>query len=181
MRRRWLTLAALLGLLGVALAHGDGQNPLPDRHAPVGTLTFTPGPGSTTIEMRLEPHDVAGRGELYLSLTSLEQRGLHHRRVLRPVEPGLYRMEYAFPRDGAWVFYVHFGTGQAGFVGQGRFTRAAGAVQAVRVEFGDGFAREVPGYVQPLGYAAFGLLALVAGVGATFLLRRVREVPQAPA
>jgi hypothetical protein len=178
MMRPSLALVALIGALTLAWGHENGQSPRPDHHAPIASVSLTPTPsGSTAVEVRLEPRD-ATRGELYLSLTSLEQRGLHHRRVLRPLEPGVYGLEYTFPRGGVWGFYVRFGPGQAGFVGFGRLP-ITGEAQQLRLELTDGFAREVPPYVQPLGYALFGLLATLALAGTTLLLRRVRQVPQA--
>lgn len=179
MMRPSLALIALVGALTLAWGHDNSPSPLPNQHAPVATVSLTPAPdGPTTVEVRLEPRAAAGLGELFLSLTSLEQRGLHHRRVLRPLEPGVYRLEYAFPRGGVWGVYVRFGPGQAGFVGSGRLL-LTGGLQQLHIDLTDGFAREAPAYVQPLGYAVFGVLAVLAFTGTTLLLRRLRQVPQA--
>lgn len=55
---------------------------------------------------------------------------------------------------------------------------AAARAEAVSVRFQDGFSRAVPRYVQPLGYAAFGVLAALAGLGVALLLRRIRRTPE---
>ena len=178
------TLAALglftgLSLLAHASAHEAAAGRPLDPNAPVATVSLTPQGDrqASTVEVRLEPQDANAGGELFLSLS----RGrLHERRVLQQAEPGTYRLFYAFPAPGTWDVYLRYGAGQAGSVAWTNLSvPAAGErAEAVSVRFQDGFARAVPNYVQPLGYAAFGVLAALAVLGVAYLLRRIRRASE---
>ena len=89
----------------------------------------------------------------------------------------MYRVEYPFPADGAWRYYMRFGPGQAGFASAGYIgiTNQAGGVDQAHAVFRSGL-RRAPAYVQPLGYAAFGLIAALAIAGITVVLARMRLV-----
>lgn len=177
------TLAALVLFTGLPLlahvsAHESAADRPVDPNAPTATVSVTQGGGqANTVEVRLEPQDANAGGELFLSLS----RGrLHERRVLQQAEPGTYRLSYAFPTPGMWNVYMRYGGGQAGSVAWTNLSvPAAGEhAEAVSVRFQDGFARAVPNYVQPLGYAAFGVLAALAVLGVAYLLRRIRRASE---
>ena len=179
------TLAALVLFTGLPLlthvsAHESAADRPVDPNAPTATVSVTQGGGqANTVEVRLEPREANAGGELFLSLS----RGqLHKRRVLQQAEPGTYRLAYAFPEPGRWDAYLRYGAGQAGSVASTDLNLigppAAARTEAVSVRFQDGFSHAVPRYVQPLGYAAFGVLAALAVVGVAYLLRRIRRAPE---
>lgn len=174
-----LVLFTGLSLLAHVSAHESAADRPVDPNAPTATVTVTPQGERqpSTVEVRLEPQDANPGGELFLSLS----RGrLHERRVLQQAEPGTYRLSYAFPEQGVWDVYLRYGAGQAGSVAWTNLSvPAAGErAEAVSVRLQDGFARAVPHYVQPLGYAAFGVLAALAVLGVAYLLRRIRRAPE---
>ena len=174
-----LVLFASLSLLAHASAHASAADRPLDPDAPTATVTVTPRGERqpSTVEVRLEPREANPGGELFLSLS----RGrLHQRRVLRQAEPGTYRLSYVFPEPGAWAVYLRYGAGQSGSAAWTNLSLppAAARAEAVSVRFRDGFSRAVPGYVQPLGYAAFGVLAAFAVLGVAYLLRRIRRAPE---
>ena len=177
-------LAALVLFTGLSLpahvsAHESSADRPVDPNAAIATVSVTPQGErqASTVEVRLGPHDTNAGGELFLSLS----RGrLHERRVLQQAEPGTYRLAYAFPEQGMWDVYMRYGAGQAGSVVWTNLTvPAAGErAEAMSVRFQDGFARVVPNYVQPLGYAAFGVLVALAGLGVAYLLRRIQRASE---
>lgn len=174
-----LVLVTGLPLLADVSAHESAADRPVDPNAPTATVTVTPqGERQPSIvEVRLRPQDANPGGELFLSLS----RGrLHKRRVLQQAEPGTYRLAYAFPEQGVWDVYLRYGAGQAGSVAWTNLSvPAAGErAEAVSVRLQDGFARAVPSYVQPLGYAAFGVLAALAVLGVAYLLRRIRRASE---
>ncbi len=129
-------------------------------------------PGIVTI--RLHPPYAAGDGELLLSIFERDGRVIN-RHVLEPVVRGLYRAEFLFPRGGHWGYYMRFGSGQAGYVSSGivDLTPEPGTVDTFTAAFRSGLGR-VPQYVQPVGYAAFGLLAVLAFAGMWAVLAWLR-------
>ncbi len=168
-------------LTAYGAAHGSATDQLLDPTAPVATVSVIPQGDQqpNVVEVRLEPRDASTGGELFLSLS----RGRRHeRRVLRQTEPGTYRLIYAFPEQGVWNVYLRFGAGQAGSVAWGKLLVpvAGERVGSVSMRFRSGFARAVPRYVQPLGYAVFGVLASLAVAGVAYLLRRIRYASQTP-
>lgn len=138
------------------------------------------------VEVRLTPSDAARGRELYLSITKPHpERYLKKRRVLTPAAPGVYRLEYLFPESGTWYFYLRYGPGQAGFYA---FTAAvisprAGGEDTFTMRMRRGLSTGVPAWVQPFGYAAFGLVAAFALAGVLAILHQLRRVtaPQLPA
>ncbi len=162
------------------LAHEPNRERTVDPNAPVATVSITSSGAEqpSLVEVRLEPGS-ANRGELYLSLS---QAGRYKRRVLQPSAPGVYRLRYTFPAPGDWNVYLRYGPGQAGLVTWLTVNvsppsgRGEALSKTVSARFEDGFARDVPEYVQPLGYAAFLLLTSLALLGITVLLGRIRQV-----
>lgn len=177
-------LAALVLFTGLPLfahvsAHESAADRPVDPNAPVATVSVTPPDDrqSSVIEVRLEPRDTNAGGELFLSLS---RDRLHERRVLQQAEPGTYRHAYAFPEQGMWDVYLRYGAGQVGSVAWTNLSVPVAGERAVvaTVRLQDGFARAVPRYVQPLGYASFGVLAALAILGVAHLLRRIRRAPE---
>ncbi len=128
------------------------------------------GPGLPAVVMvRLRPPAAAGDGELLLSI--FDRRGKVNRRVLEPVARGTYRTEFPFPSGGHWGYYLRFGPGQAGYAGAGviDITPEAGIVETFTAVLHSGL-RGVPPYVQSLGYAFFGGLAVLALAGVWAIL-----------
>ena len=128
------------------------------------------GPGlPAVVVVRLQPLSAAGGGELLLSM--FDRRGTINRRVLEAVARGTYRAEFLFPSGGRWGYYVRFGPGQAGYAGAGviDMTPEAGLVETFTAVLHSGL-RGAPQYVQPLGYAAFGVLAVLALAGVWAIL-----------
>lgn len=175
------TLVALILFTGLPLlahvsAHESATDRPVDPNAPIATVSVTPQGERqpSAVEVRLQPQDANPGGELFLSLS----RGkLHERRVLQQAEPGTYRLSYAFPEQGKWGVYLRYGAGQAGSLAWTNVSvpTAGEGAAAVSVRFQNGFARTVPWYIQPLGYAAFGVLAALAILGVAYLLRRIRR------
>lgn len=157
-----LGAAVLLG----APAHAGSPGP---SGQPAGTARITAqvtikhrGPGRPSLVfIRLDPPTVAGGGELLVSI--FKRDGVTNRHVLQPIGVGVYRAEYAFPSGGPWGYHMRFGPGQAGFVSAGvvDLTPHEGTVDTFTGVFHSGLGR-APGFVQPLGYAAFGLIAALA-------------------
>lgn len=180
MKRAVIALVFALLLTPQVSAHEPNRARAPDPDAPVATVVVTPGQpgGPSLLEMRLEPAH-ANRGELYISLS---QAGRYKRRVLEPSAPGIYRLRYTFPAVGDWNVYLRYGAGQAGLVtwltlnvSSAPGAGASMSAEPVSARFEDGFARTVPGYIQPLGYAAFLLLAVLAFIGIAVLLTMIRQ------
>ncbi len=121
------------------------------------------------VRVRLDPPTAAGGGELLLSIYNGE--GVINRHALQPVAPGVYQDEYVFPQGGLWRYYMRFGPGQAGFASADHvsITPEAGTVDTFSAVFRNDLAR-APGFVQPLGYAAFGLIASLALAGVSAIL-----------
>jgi hypothetical protein len=103
---------------------------------------------------------------------------LKRRQLLSPDAPGVYRLEYRFPEGGLWYFYLRFGVGQAGFVALTRMVVAprAGGQDTFTLPMRRGLAPGIPTWVQPLGYAVFGLIATLATAGVALILHHLRQV-----
>lgn len=175
-------LAGVLVLAAVTIAGSPARaapaGPPSDRAAtPAATARVTAavtirhrGPGLPAVVLiRLQPLSAVGDGELLLSM--FDGRGTTNRRVLEPVARGMYRTEFPFPSGGHWGYYLRFGPGQAGYAGTGvvDLTPQAGIVDTFTAVLHSGL-RGVPPYVQPLGYAAFGVLAALALAGVWAIL-----------
>lgn len=180
MKRAFLSPLLLVALLlsMYASAHGPNSNRPVDPNAPAATVSVTrDGAGQPSlVEVRFELKRANDSGELFLALS---QNGQYKRQVLQPSAPGVYRLRYSFPAEGDWNVYLRYGAGQAGLVAWTEVSvpPSPGRVETVSVRFEDGYAREVPGYVQPLGYAIYGLLTILAFLGVIYLLNRIRRAP----
>lgn len=137
-------------------------------------------PGTPSIiEVRLTPPDAAGGRELFLSMTKPNpERYLKKRRVLTPAAAGVYRLEYTFPENGIWYFYLRYGPGQVGFYAFAPLAvdPRVGGEDTVTMRMRRGLSHGVPAWVQPLGYAAFGLVAAVALAGVLVILNHLRRI-----
>jgi hypothetical protein len=127
-----------------------------------------------TVLVRLQPPFAAGDAELLLSMFHADGHVIN-RRVLEPIARGVYRIEFPFPSGGYWGYYMRFGQGQAGFVSNGivALAPAAGTVDSFTAQFRSGL-RRAPSYVQPLGYAAFAVIAALALAGVWMTLAWLR-------
>ena len=175
-----ILMAATMGVMTPALARQPSRAAPPPQDAPSVTLTIrhqVPGTPSI-VEVRLIPPDAAQGRELFLSMTKPNpERYLKKRRVLTPAAAGVYRLEYTFPENGIWYFYLRYGPGQAGFYA---FAPLAvdprpGGEDTVTMRMRRGLSNGVPAWVQPLGYAAFALVALLALAGVLVILSHLRR------
>ena len=172
--------AATIGFPTPALARQPIRTAAPPQGAPSVTLTIrhhVPGTPST-VEVRLTPPDAAGGRELFLSMTKpTRERYLKKRRVLTPGAAGVYRLEYTFPENGIWYFYLRYGPGQAGFYAFAPLAvdPRVGGEDTVTIRVRRGLSNGVPAWVQPLGYAAFGLVAALALAGVLVILNHLRR------
>lgn len=129
---------------------------------------------SSLVTVRISPADAPRGGEILLSM--FRPGGTINRQVLEPASPGLYRGRYVFSVSGTWWYYLRFGPGQWGSVATG-YLLIAGQPGTVD----HGFAtfrserRRAPEWVQPLGYAAFGLIGAIALACITAVLVRIRR------
>lgn len=127
------------------------------------------------VTVRVAPPDAPRGGEMLLSM--FRPGGMINRQVLEPAAPGVYRGWYVFPVAGTWWYYARFGPGQWGSVAGGPMDVGGtpGTVDRAALTF-RGKRRRAPEYVQPLGYAAFGLLGALALAGITAVLAGLRRV-----
>jgi hypothetical protein len=153
----------------------------PPQDAPRVTLTIrhhAPGAPSL-VEVRLTPPDAAGGRELFLSMTKPNpHRYVKKRRVLTPAAAGVYRLDYAFPENGIWYFYLRYGPGQAGFYAFAPLAvdPRVGGEDTVTMRMRRGLSHGVPAWVQPLGYAVFGLVAGLALGAVLVILNHLRQI-----
>ena len=174
---------ALLAAVSLTPAQAAAVAPAPD--APIVTVSVRHrGPDlASVIEIRLTPQNAAGNGELYLSMIKPTPGGyLKMRRVLTPATRGVYLFEYRFPEEGNWEFYLRYGPGQAGYsaLTLADISPRVGGVDTFTSQMRRGYFERVPGWVQPLGYAAFGLLAALALAGVAAIMHHLRQI-QSPA
>ena len=153
MRRALLAALAALALPGAASASSL-----------VATLAVRQNAGANpTVELRLDPADAARfeRTELLLWMWGA---GGRFNRPVEPAAPGVYRLEAPRAMDGGWTYYLRLGAGQAGFVARGDLYLSArpGEADDRTIVLYNAFDTSVPGYVQPVGYAVYGVVALSA-------------------
>jgi hypothetical protein len=150
--------------------------PPPPRPAVTGRITVAHAAGGlpSLVTIAVFPAGAPRGSELLFSIFQ-PGGGAVNRRVLEPASPGVYREEYRFPAPGAYGFYMRFGAGQSGFVAAGAIGigAAPGTLDEVTTRFRSGL-RKAPGYVQPLGYTIFGLIAALAIAGMAAVLARIR-------
>ena len=163
-----LVIPALLAVLAEALASPVAVPEVTARITIVHRGLGYP----SLVTIRVDPPSAAGRAELLLSIYNTA--GVINRHVLEPVAPGAYEAEYVFPAGGIWRYYMRFGLGQAGLASAGyvRITAKTGSTDSASAVFRSGL-RRAPAYVQPLGYAAFGLMAVLALAGVSAILIRL--------
>jgi hypothetical protein len=167
----WQAMGRLLGLLVVML--------LGNSHAArvSGTLTLTPKNGSLHAELKLER---AQDNQLLVWMWSDGRAGWLGRKS-QPVEPVLkkgvtvYRFVTPVRQAGTWSLRTMIGAGQAGFIGFSQFYANPTEPSTVFVSLQNNFAETVPGYVQPVGYAVYGVVALFALGLTTLVFRRLEQ------
>jgi len=168
-------LAGAVIFAGVAFERGviaTRQGPVRAGDVTAAMTIRHEGPGRPSLVLvGLDPATAAGRGELLLSIFS--RVGVTNRQVLEPSGMGVYQAHYLFPVGGAWGYYMRFGPGQAGFSSAGvvHITLEAGGIDSASGIFHSGL-RGAPGYVQTLGYAAFGLMAALSLAGVSWTLEQ---------
>ena len=185
-RAGWLASAVLLGAVALFGMPAVGASTARFPPAASGTSTAVArvtgevtirhrGPGlPSVVTVRLDPPGATGDGELLLSIFQRDGTVIN-RHVLQPIGRGVYRAEFVFPSGGSWGYYMRFGPGQAGYASGGivDLTPEAGTVDTFGAVFRSGL-RRAPRYVQPLGYAAFGLMAALALAGVWAILAWLR-------
>jgi len=162
--------AVLIGGSSLAGSPGPSEPPTGGVRITAQVTIKHLGPGRPSLVLvRLDPPAAAGGGELLLSIFT--PGGVTNRQVLQPTGAGVYQAKYAFPSGGRWGYHMRFGPGQAGFVSAGvvDITPDEGGIDTYTAVFHSGLGR-VPVFVQPLGYAAFGLIAAMALTGVSRIL-----------
>lgn len=86
---------------------------------------------------------------------------------IKATSPGVYRV-IAPISEGVWRYYGRVGPGQAGYVSREAFSVEKTETSAP-VVFGNAFENTVPTYVQPVGYAVWAVV-LVLALGLTGLV-----------
>jgi hypothetical protein len=175
-----ILVAATMGFMTPALARQPSRTAPPPQDAPSVTLDIRhQAPGTpSTVEVRLDPPSAAGGRELFLSMTKPNpERYLKKRLVLTPAAVGMYRLTYTFPENGVWYFYLRYGPGQAGFYAFAPLSvdPRAGGEDTLTMRMRRGLSNGVPAWIQPLGYAAFGLVAALALAGVLVILNHLRR------
>jgi hypothetical protein len=153
--------------------------------------------GSIQGNLKLEPSGTATNaamiGELRLDSERNDQlllwiwakNGGWAQRSSLPVEPviedGATVYRFATPIREAGMYYARatVGPGQAGYVGFFDFYANPKTPSSVFVSMRNQFEDAVPAYVQPVGYAVFGVVALFAFGLSAIVLRRLASTQQA--
>lgn len=171
MRQAPLLLQALTLLL---LHSGVAQVASLPNSEQSARVTLQRGANASTgsLEIELFPAD-AWHGDLFVSLY---RGGFRERKGVRPDESGDYQLPVRVPEAGEWGIYLRYGVAQTGFAGYGQLrVPEAGGTATTTVGLSSGFSGDVPGYVQPLGFALFGLIAVLALLGLRVLLEQIRR------
>ena len=173
---RICSLLSLLAGLTLSIGAVEQAEPPAEGDRPIAEVSATHQgfEQPSRVEVRLEPAGAAQDGELFVALSKGDHR---YRRVLQPVERGLYRLEYTFAEAGSWRLYVRFGPGQAGFAGRASvpINPLGGGTDVIILPLEGGYSGDVPAYVQPLGFAAFGVITLTSLSGIYLLLGWIRR------
>jgi hypothetical protein len=142
-----------------------------------GNLTLTPKDGSLHAELKLER---VQNNQLLVWMWSNGRAGWLGRKS-QPVEPSLengvtvYRFVTPVRQAGMWSLRSMIGAGQAGFIGFSQFYANPSEPSTVFVNLENNFAETVPSYVQPVGYAVYGMVALLALGLTTLVFRRLEQ------
>jgi hypothetical protein len=149
-------LALLLVAFGTSASARIGES--------VATVVVAPhGDGAlTAIEVSTNP-DITRRHEMTLFLNRRDADDRGRSLIVPPTEPGRYRFEVALPA-GRWNLTLRYGVGldlyytwmRIDIDPEGGVTQRRGAL------FEGDLGESVPALVQPLGFAVFGLVAVVA-------------------
>jgi hypothetical protein len=140
-------------------------------------LSLTPKDGTLHAELKLER---ALNNQLLVWVWNSGRAGWLNRNS-QPVEPvvengvTVYRFITPIREAGTWQMRTTIGAGQAGFVGFSQFYANPKEPSAVFVSLENSFAETVPTYVQPLGYALYGLVALFAIALTVLVFRRLEQ------
>lgn len=174
--RRLLRVALIswpLLVLPLAHAHGEEAESAAPESGQRALVTIERQPGAATglVEVNL-PSKAEWRAGLFISLFQGE---FHERKGIRRDARGRYRLEARLPPPGELNIYLRYGPGQAGSAGYARvlLPEEGGRVRA-SVHLDDGFARDVPAYVQPLGFLVFGAIAALTVLGLSVILQSIR-------
>lgn len=176
-----LAAAVLAGLAALVAPPAGAAAVVPGSPVTARLAVAHQGPGRPSlVTVEIDPPAAPHGGELLLSI--YQPRVVVNRRVLESSGPGQYRVEYLFPEDGVWRYYLRFGPGQAGYAGGGylSITNRPGTTDRAQGVMRSGL-RRAPAYVQSAGYGAFGVLAALAAVGIAAVLTRMRRVYAASA
>ena len=175
MRRRLSLLIAVM-LVWPALAQPAAGT---DRSASVSLIRHSDG-DSGTLAVELLPED-SWAGDVFISLYRDDFR---ERKGIRPSDDGSYRLDVRLPNAGTWGIYLRYGIAQSGYAGYGTLVVPAsgGNPATAIVDLSSGFEGEVPGFVQPLGFGVFAVIAIltVVGLRALLLVIRRRQVAGVP-
>ncbi|UCH25417.1 MAG: hypothetical protein JSV66_16025 [Trueperaceae bacterium] len=179
--KRYCFAIGLLLLWGAVLADHTENG----RLGSFGTVHIVEqGAGQPTrIEVDTDPA-VTGRHELHFYIFSREVgSGAPLRRLIPPGEPGRYVLEIDFPQPGRWGVSMRYGVGldlYYAFVETVIEPQGLGT-KKFATSFRGGLDSGTPRYVQSVGFAVFGLLAIISLVLISAVLRhvKVRQVGQA--
>lgn len=156
-------------LLGVGFAQTG--NP---RVGSFVEMTITPrGSQAALIEVRTDPA-ITGKGEMRLIIYRTDDDlRTFDARVVPPVEPGLYRLEYPFLDKGSWEIRLRFGTGLDLYETwiSTYLDPTSNTTLNFRSTFYGSLGANTPRYIQPLG---FGIFALMLGVALTLVITILR-------
>jgi hypothetical protein len=168
----WLTSSIKAVLLAVFLLLGSSQAARVN-----GNLTLTPKDGVLHAELKLEREL---NNQLLVWIWASSTGGWLGRNS-QPVEPILengvtvYRFVTPIREAGTWQMRTTIGAGQAGFIGFSQFYANPQSPSSVFVTLENSFAETVPSYVQPIGYAVYGLVALFAVALTVLVFRRLER------
>jgi hypothetical protein len=119
---------------------------------------------SASIEIRTDPTYTKNEELRFWIYRSDDDLRTFESRVVIPVEPGVYRLEYTFPERGQWGLNMRYGTGLDLY-----YANVSGIIEPSQertINFSDVFygtlTTGAPSYIQPLGFGIFALMLLIA-------------------
>jgi hypothetical protein len=142
-----------------------------------GNLTLIPKDGALHAELKLER---VLNSQLLVWMWSDGRAGWLDRKS-QPVEPRLengvtvYRFVTPVRQAGMWSMRTMIGAGQVGFIGFSQFYANPNEPNTIFVTLQNNFSSTVPSYVQPVGYAVYGVVALFALGLTTLVFRRLER------
>jgi hypothetical protein len=98
-------------------------------------------------------------------------------RVVPPVEPGLYRLEYTFPEKGSWELRMRYGTGLDLYYANvsNYLEPSQEKTLNFRETFYGSLSTSTPRYIQPLGFGIFALMLVIALTLVVTILRWLKR------